>query len=61
MEDKDEARRAPEAEPGEDQNDAGLRREKVRELKEQVKAGLYRPGVGEIAINLVRGVARLRH
>ncbi|WP_027720503.1 flagellar biosynthesis anti-sigma factor FlgM [Maridesulfovibrio zosterae] len=31
------------------------RRQKLNELREQIRTGSYRPSIGEIAINLVRG------
>lgn len=35
------------------------RRDELRKLRDQIRAGTYRPAIGEIAINLVRSEAKI--
>ncbi|WP_415715383.1 flagellar biosynthesis anti-sigma factor FlgM [Maridesulfovibrio sp.] len=35
------------------------RHEKITKLRDQIRAGTYRPAIGEIAINLIRSQAKI--
>ncbi len=37
------------------EEDDGIRQTRLRKLREQIRTGTYRPSIGEIAINLVKG------
>ncbi|HAS90384.1 MAG TPA: hypothetical protein DCS48_13965 [Desulfovibrio sp.] len=39
------------------EEDSPERQEKLSKLRDQIRAGTYRPAIGEIAINLVRSEA----
>ena len=41
------------------EEDSAERREKLSKLRDQIRAGTYRPAIGEIAINLVRSEAKI--
>jgi anti-sigma28 factor (negative regulator of flagellin synthesis) len=41
------------------EEDAAEREQKLSKLRDQIRAGTYRPAIGEIAINLVRSEAKI--
>ncbi|WP_320173678.1 flagellar biosynthesis anti-sigma factor FlgM [Maridesulfovibrio sp.] len=41
------------------EEDPAERRDKLNKLRDQIRAGTYRPAIGEIAINLVRSEAKI--
>ncbi|NDV26171.1 flagellar biosynthesis anti-sigma factor FlgM [Desulfovibrio sp. JC010] len=41
------------------EEDSAERHEKLAKLRDQIRAGTYRPAIGEIAINLVRSEAKI--
>ncbi|TIH14714.1 flagellar biosynthesis anti-sigma factor FlgM [Marinifilum sp. JC120] len=41
------------------EEDSTERQEKLTKLRDQIRAGTYRPTIGEIAINLIRSEAKI--
>jgi len=41
------------------EEDSAERQERLSKLRDQIRAGTYRPAIGEIAINLVRSEAKI--